>query len=263
MANGNGKADEELEDVVRYRPPPEAPPAKPPDKADPSVTADSAVHIPPALEGQTTYCPGCQKERPIEEFHGAQLTYDASAPRCKPCRDQGPPPDEPEAMQTLTMTQRRILKAVLTTGNYAEAARQAGCSAVYVRNLMKGHGDHSADFRRAFRQLLETEGLDYGSIASMSKLLFHSVEPKWNPKKECWDFFPDNRTRLGILRHLTKLREIDPPTMNNFTPQAPVVHIHTNVHGEAEPTSPPGTFEIEDGEIISVPVIEEEAGGVS
>jgi hypothetical protein len=211
----------------------------------------------------TEYCPGCRERRPIKDFIGVDhdLSYGSPAPVCRLCKEKGPPPKEPAVMQDLNILHRKILKALLLTGNYAETARLAGCSYSYVRRLVKGHGGGNEDFRRAFQMMLETEGLDYYSIVRMAKLLLYSEEPKWNPKTEEWDSFPDNKTRLGMLRHLTKVRELDPPTANNFPQPVTVVNIETNVGGDAQPRDAPGSFTIEAGELVNAPRIEEGADG--
>lgn len=216
------------------------------------VTAEPETGLHESItRGVTADCPTCRRERPIEEFveGTVELYYDSAPPSCLECREKGLVLKEPEVMSSLNVLHRRILKALLMGKNYSEAAKLAGCSYSYVRNLVKDHGEVNGDFRRAFQMMLEVEGLDFHSLVRMAKVLFYSREPKWNPSSEEWDYFPDNKTRLGVLRHLTKLRELDPPPLNNLPPAVPMIQIVTNVGADAKPKDAPGSFVIETGPV--------------
>lgn len=198
-------------------------------------------------QGVTAFCPGCREDRPVELFFGAdaELSYDAPPPLCEDCREAGIVIAEPEAMKSLNQLHRRVLKALMMGKNFADAARLAGCSQTHVKQLVKGFGNVNQDFRRAFQLMLEVEGLDFYSLVKMAKLLLYAQEAKWNPQKERFDYFPDNKTRLGTLRHLTKIRDLDPVTVNNLPAPAAQVVILTNVSGDAEPKDAPGVFTID------------------
>jgi hypothetical protein len=97
----------------------------------------------------------------------------------------------------------------------------------------------------AWQLILESEGLDLHTIARVTKLLVHAMEPKWNPSEECWDFFPDNSARLGAVKHLTRQHRVDPNQGNFKSSSAAVVVINYDSNGPAREEQIVDGFHIE------------------
>jgi hypothetical protein len=140
------------------------------------------------------------------------------------------------------------LKDLLTSESVAEAARKNDLSVDYVRALIsrKIPSKMGQEVAAAWQLLLEAEGLDLQTIARVTKLLLHAMEPKWNPAKDCWDFFPDSSVRLGAVKHLTRQHRVDPRGSGDFKRSpAAVVVINYDQAGSAQDEKEVDGFHIE------------------
>jgi hypothetical protein len=158
------------------------------------------------------YCPACNLDKPLEDFarNGVEPPVAEGALMCRACRLARRGPKDP--LPALPLKYRKLLKNLLTSESVAAAARKSGFSDSYVRMLIgrKVHNKTGEMVASAWQLLLEAEGLDLQTIARVSKLLLHAMEPKWNPDLADWDFFPDNSVRLGMVKHLTRQHRVDP-----------------------------------------------------
>lgn len=193
-----------------------------------------------APRDQYEYCPQCSELRHHIEFRDPDGSLPSTPPiYCYRCRqDKTPPLDR----APITPRQRRVLSAYILQGarSSKEAAKIAGVSESYVRNLLAGR--QYPEVQRAFQRLLESEGLDVFSLARYARLLMGAVRPQWNRRSREWDFFPDNATRQTVWRHLTKLHDLIPMAHQDKTPTAPQIVIITNL--DSKPGEAAGTFEI-------------------
>jgi hypothetical protein len=130
-----------------------------------------------------------------------------------------------------------------------EAAKKNDLSESYVRALISRRipSKMGEEVAAAWQLLLEAEGLDLPTIARVTKLLVHAMEPKWNPAEGCWDFFPDNSVRLGAVKHLTRQHRVDPRGGAEFKGnQAALVVINYDQGGTAhQEKEAEGAFHIE------------------
>jgi hypothetical protein len=192
------------------------------------------------------YCPACQQDKPLEDFarNGNERMPSSGALVCRACRLKKKGPVDP--LPALPVKYRKLLKDLLTSDSVSEAARKNDLSPGYVRSLIsrKVPGKTAEMVSSAWQLLLEAEGLDLNTIARVTKLLVHAMEPKWNPSEECWDFFPDNSVRLGTVKHLTRQHRVDPHQGNLKSNNAAVVVINYDSDGKREEKNVEG-FHIE------------------
>lgn len=158
------------------------------------------------------YCPGCHEQRPLSAFLDSKGGFDPEDPPlvCRRCQENGIPPKDPIA---LAPRERVILRCILEAPTFASGVRKAAAATGATENAIRKmlDGRRSNELRRAFQLTLELAGLDVHSIARGIVLASRAVEPKWNPKAERWDYFPDHKTRLAAQRHATRLQELEPP----------------------------------------------------
>jgi hypothetical protein len=193
------------------------------------------------------YCPACQQDKPLEDFarNGNERMPSSGALVCRACRNLKKGPIDP--MPALPVKYRKLLKDLLTSDSIAEAARKNDLSDSYVRSLIsrKIPGKTGEMVAAAWQLILESEGLDLHTIARVTKLLVHAMEPKWNPSEECWDFFPDNSARLGAVKHLTRQHRVDPRQGNFKGSSAAVVVINYDSDGPVREEKVVDGFHIE------------------
>jgi hypothetical protein len=148
------------------------------------------------------------------------------------------------------------LKAYFGASNPREALKAAaeasGLTKASINDLIAGR--RSPEFRMAFQRYMELRGLNHYGVTNVLVEAMKAEEHKWNPTEEIFEHFPDHRTRLNTVKHVTKLMQLDPPV--NAAPMAAVqVTINHNL-GSGEEIDPPGVFRVKpkpvDDEVIDV-----------
>jgi hypothetical protein len=194
------------------------------------------------------YCPACRQDKPLDDFarNGNERMPKDGALVCRVCRLKKQGPIDP--LPALVPKYRKLLKDLLTSESVAEAARKNNLSENYVRSLIsrKIPSKMGQDVAAAWQLLLEHEGLDLETIARVTKLLLHAMEPKWNPAADRWDFFPDSSVRLGTVKHLTRQHRVDPRGSGDFKgDRAAVVVINYDQGAKNDEKEVDGAFHIE------------------
>lgn len=201
---------------------------------------------PPNLIDPPEYCPACEQDVPLSQFSlGDGETMPRGAFVCRTCRAEGRKPTD--LLPALSLKHRRMLRVMMTSDSVADAARKLGLSTEHLRNVINGRGGETHEMvAAAWRRLLEIEGLDLMTVARIGRNLLHALEPKWNPAKECWEFFPDNTTRAKMFAYMTRQHRVDPVSSNKgqFQPKAAVVIIN-NLGGDQGGKDVEGRFVLE------------------
>ncbi len=193
------------------------------------------------------YCPGCQEDRPLSAWH---LAKGEKMPEkgpffCRTCRKSGVAPEN-ELVNQLDAPHRMMLRYMMTCDSVVEVAKKIGLSEEHVRSLIRGRGGKTAELvQAAWIRMLELEGLDLYTIARIGRTCLHAVEPKWNSKREDWDFFPDNHARIKMIQHLTRQHRVE-PSQHGFKAKNMMVFINNNLaeSGGKEPDRE-GTYTID------------------
>lgn len=188
----------------------------------------------------TTVCPHCHERRPVAEFSEPREGMDALAlpTTCLACHARG----VPDPGRSLSVMDRQIIDLTLEGYSHAEVAHELMLPRAYIDDLFRGHGRESR-IRAAFRLLLKIEGLDAKTLAGKLGELMKATRAQWNPEEKEFEHFPDNTAQLGAVRHLTKLRELDPPPKPQEGGPAVAVQIITNL-GEGGGQEVPGTYTV-------------------
>jgi hypothetical protein len=200
------------------------------------------------------YCPGCEQDVPLSHF-SAQPGEDMPAGPfvCRTCREEKRQPKD--LLPTLPVKYRKMLRAMMTSDSVGEAARKCGVSVENLRNLINGRGGETAEMVSvAWRRLLEIEGLDLATVARVGRNLLHAMEPKWNPKREDFDWFPDNTTRAKMFAHMTRQHGVDP--RDNSGQFKPAVSVTIN-HNLADEGSRPVESGVQGAYTLEVPATSE------
>ncbi len=221
----------------------------------------------PATTEPSEFCPWCRQTKPVSEWYGPPDDPEGWDPRegpvvCADCRENGPP-DQAAIIAAMPKTHRKVLKALAGGASLHEAARAAGIALSSPGNMLRNRGKApgGGGLREAFQMLLEAEGLNVSSMAREMRLLMYATKPQWNPETKEWDYFPDNSVRLGLLRHWTKIAQLDPPKDPGAGPSTVNVIFETNLDGP--PADAPGSYVIDSRAIPETepPQLEESHGG--
>lgn len=98
--------------------------------------------------------------------------------------------------------------ALLQGASFREAGRIIGCDHKQITKWLR----NDENFLRVFQYSLFRRGIDYQTIADGLAGATEATEPRWNPKAERWEHFPDNKTRLRAAETLCKLLDLYPKT---------------------------------------------------
>lgn len=162
-------------------------------------------------------CPTCEEIRPLSEFQHKAGPGTPGVAICAACRKRKKPPRD--ALALITPRDRRAIKLYLETGSTRDVARMLKISPDRVRELLLGstrrRDRRAQETRAAFVEYLNGQGLTLPKLARLMELEVQAYEPRWNPAKGTWDYFPDHKARQLAIRWLARLLGGDPPPLKD------------------------------------------------
>lgn len=197
-------------------------------------------------------CPGCTEAKKPGDWGELELDLDPESPEpmCLECRTKGIPQ---KRQFTMPLHHQLALDAYFTEIDPKLAMRAAmkasGLSRATIYNLMNGRSNPA--WKAAFQTKLQACGADYGTLADKLVEGLGAMENKYHPAKEEYVHFDDHRTRLGYIRHLTRLLDLDSGP-GRPAGSAVQVNVITNL-GRGEEIAPPNVMgPAVDGEVIDI-----------